>query len=339
MTAPARPAASLRLPPALAHLAPAGEAVERALAAGEPLVLVDSPPGAGKSTLLTRLAASFAADGARVLVVTCTNSVGAELACRLLPLAGALPVTFVLGRDAPVPAAAAELAARGQISVTSDLAFAARAGGVVIGNAAKWDSVPDRPGAMFDIAFYDEAYQLPYHRLWPILSLSSAHVLVGDPSQCSPFSEAPTGRWLGQPTSPVAAGAAALAHLHPEAPVIRLIASMRLLQDTVDLVQPALYTRTCRSPARRLGRAGSCGRGPRTAARSGGRWACSRGRPRPRGSFRPAAPPPPTRACARRRPGRRRRSPTGGPGSSAPTARACGCARRTWRSSARGATR
>jgi hypothetical protein len=244
VTAP-EPAAPNRrtLPAALAHLVPAATAVSGALAAGRELVLVDSPPGAGKSTLLTRLAADAACRGQSVLIATCTNNVSADLAVRIRALDAGLPITYVLGKDAPVPAAVAALSGRGLVTVTSDLAAAVRRGGVVVGNATKWNTLPDTPRPVFDIALYDEAYQIPFLRLWPILSLAAAHVAVGDPGQCRPFSEVDTGRWLGSPTSPVAAAAEALAYLHPDAPVVRLDRSLRLLQDTVDVLQPALYPR------------------------------------------------------------------------------------------------
>lgn len=241
MTAPnaSRPA---RVPAApLPHLQ---RARARALAlqdAGEPLVLVDSPPGAGKSTLVAGLAAELGAAGERVLIVTCTNAVSADLAARVDRLRAGVRITYVLGQDAALPPAAAALAASGRAKVVRSYKHLPKGPGVVIGNAAKWATAPDTPDPVFDVAFYDECYQLGWARMWPLMSLSERHVPVGDPGQCTPFTKAPADRWLGSPTGPLSPAAAVLARLLPHAPVLRLDRSMRLPQDTVDLVQPALY--------------------------------------------------------------------------------------------------
>lgn len=192
--------------------------------------------------------------------------------------------------------------------------------GEVIGNATKWGTVPDTPEPVFDVVFYDECYQLGWARMWPLMSLSVWHVPVGDPGQCTPFTKAPADRWLGSPTGPLVPAAAVLARFLPLAPVPRLDRSMRLPQDTVDVVQPALY------PS--LPFTGHAPRGsrllvpPATSPAARGRWAATTTR-RPTLAGPPAAPAGPPRrrgaltsfpasepATGRRRAGRCRRGRT-----------------------------
>jgi hypothetical protein len=207
------------------------------LAAGATPVLVDSPPGAGKTTLVA-WAASRRESGARVAVVTCTNNQSAQVALRIAARDPAARVVVYLGADAEPPEALGRSGAP-EVVVVRRSADLPAGPCVVVGNLAKWAAHPPAaPG--YDLAVFDEAYQMAWHQVWPLSGLAQRHLLVGDPGQIPPFSTVHEQRWLGDPAGPLAPAAAAVAHLFPGTPVLRLPVSLRLPADTAAAIQPAL---------------------------------------------------------------------------------------------------
>jgi len=218
----------------------AEEAVlERVLRRGEPLVIVKSPPGAGKTRLVETVAAlAVHHGGLRVAVVTPRAEQSYDFVRRL---SGSVRVQIELLQAANRQPPADLVATLGSAIVTSPVGLRGGAG-VVVGTAAKFAvSLGDLGNGAFELMICDEAYQLPYRDFAVLAALSRQHILVGDPGQLPPLVRADIARFE-----------AARHHVHwpapsellrrlGDVPVVELPASRRLLQDTVDVVQPAFY--------------------------------------------------------------------------------------------------
>jgi hypothetical protein len=104
----------------------------------------------------------------------------------------------------------------------------------------KWSWI-DTESALFDLQIVDEAYQLPDYRYHQIAGLASRHVLIGDPGQIDPVVQAELERWRCDPAGPHVAAPRALLERHPGLTKLSLPVSRRLVQDTIDFIQPAFY--------------------------------------------------------------------------------------------------
>jgi hypothetical protein len=234
-------------PPLLPHTADA-EAhggvqadLRRLVVGGAPLVVVDSPPGAGKTGLIVDAAARAAADGDRIAVVCSTIAQSADLARRLAAAHPGLPVTVATGKDARLPHPPAgdpgPAVTRGRVPPSA-------AGAVTVANSSVWTwhgAGPAGTGPAYDLMLVDEAYQVPWAALRMVGPLASRHVLVGDPGQIRPFTEAGDERWHGDPLGPLVPSALAARHLRPDAPLLRLPLTWRLRTDTAAAVGKACY--------------------------------------------------------------------------------------------------
>jgi len=219
--------------------------------AGEPAVIVRSPPGAGKTWLVERLAIqSLARLGERVMLVTQTNQQSFDLARRLTEDFPRFTAHLFHRKGLPLPE---DLADRPNLARLQDWRDLPSRPAIVIANAAKWAWV----GAIapFDLMVVDEAFQLPDHRFHAIADLARRVVLVGDPGQIPPVVNAAVERWAGDAGGPHVPAPKALLARHPKVRQVRLPVSRRLVADTAYLVQPAFYPDlpfTALSPGRRL---------------------------------------------------------------------------------------
>lgn len=204
----------------------------------EPAVILDSPPGAGKTGAVERLAAqAMARRGERVMIAAQTNAQAFDLARRLAKGFPRLPFHLLHAEKVAPPE---DLATLGNLRCVSKEPELPDAPCVVVGTSAKWVWSPEAVRS-FDLLIVDEAYQLPEHRFLCIAPLASRVVLVGDPGQIDPVVTADTARWRSSPEGPQVSSPRALLARHPGVPVLRLPVSRRLVQSTVDLVQPAFY--------------------------------------------------------------------------------------------------
>lgn len=204
----------------------------------EPAVILDSPPGAGKTGAVERLAAqALARRGERVMIAAQTNAQALDLSRRLATGFPGLPFHLLHSKEREPPEA---LRALPNLRCTTDEAELPDGPCVAVATSAKWVWAPAsvRP---FHLLIVDEAYQLPEHRFLCIAGLATRAVLVGDPGQIDPVVTADTSRWRSNPDGPHVSSPRALLARHPGVRVLRLPVSRRLVQSTVEVVQPAFY--------------------------------------------------------------------------------------------------
>ncbi len=206
---------------------------------GAPLLIVNSPPGAGKTRLVASLGSVALGRGAlRGPVVAPRNGQVYEVARRVKDAAG-VPVQILHSDDSPPPA---DLATHPNVLTTTDPVSLAARPGVVVATVAKTRMSAERLGdRSFDLLIVDEAYQVSFNAILPVIGLASQLVLVGDPGQLPPIVVSDTSR-LETAANPVHLPVPRyLRRQYPDAPEVSLPLTFRLPQDTVDLVQPSLY--------------------------------------------------------------------------------------------------
>lgn len=205
---------------------------------GEPAVILDSPPGAGKTGAVERLAAqAMARRGERVMIAAQTNAQAFDLVRRLAEGFPRLPFHLFLAAKREPPAALLRVPRLCCVSKEEELPDRPC---VVVATSARWVWSPEAV-RRFDLLVVDEAYQLAEHRFQCIAGLADRVVLVGDPGQIDPVVTADTARWRSSPEGPHLPSPRALLARHPGVRVLRLPVSRRLVQTTVDAVQPAFY--------------------------------------------------------------------------------------------------
>lgn len=215
--------------------------LELTIREGHPIVGVDSPPGAGKTNLVEDVVATAALHARmRVGVVAPRAEQTYEILRRLaadFPING-IQVLQSAERELPT-----DLVGHRQISPPVSRARDLRGGpGVVIGTAAKFlVAQPDLPDRAFDLLVCDEAYQLPYKDYAPLIPLAAQHLLVGDPGQLPPLVQVDTARFEAARSRVHWPVPREVLRRFPDVPIVGLPASFRLVQDTVDLIQPAFY--------------------------------------------------------------------------------------------------
>jgi hypothetical protein len=205
---------------------------------GVPAVRLDSPPGAGKTGIVERLAVqSLALLRERCMIATQTNEQAFDLARRLAY--GFPRHTFHLlkRKDLALPA---ELTQAQNLRVVEAFDELPAGPCVVIANAWKWSWIQHHEQS-FDLQIVDEAFQLPDFRFHQIAVLARRFVLVGDPGQIAPVIGCEIERWQCDPTGPHVPCPVALLKRHENVLRLTLPVSRRLVQDTVDFVQPAFY--------------------------------------------------------------------------------------------------
>lgn len=211
-------------------------ALDRVVRQGAAMTIVDSPPGAGKTWLVERMLALASSSAMmRVLCVTNTNNQARDLVERVALFR--LPFLRHLVSESQLDNADPRFRVQ-------DARLLPAGPGVVVTTLKKALHGLDRlPANAFDLVVLDEAYQASGSDALAAFALATRFALVGDPGQLDPVVTTDTA-WLE----------AGEHRLHKPAPrylldrgaaregdIIRLPATRRLRQDTVDFVQPAFY--------------------------------------------------------------------------------------------------
>lgn len=206
--------------------------------AGNPAVVLNSPPGAGKTGVAERLAVQgLALMQERVMIATQTNEQAYDLARRLCDGFPRLTFYMMASEKLEIPA---NVAALGNLRIVHRSGDLSDGPCVVIGNGAKWSWL-DADHCQFDLQVIDEAYQLPDYRYHLISGLARRHVLIGDPGQIDPVIQAELERWRCDPSGPHVPAPRALTERRPHVTQLSLPVSRRLVGDSVSFVQPAFY--------------------------------------------------------------------------------------------------
>jgi hypothetical protein len=216
------------------------EVLDLTLRRGEPVVIVDSPPGAGKTRLVESVSALAAHHGLRVAVAAPRAEQTYDLVRRLLRNFAGLPVQLLQSGERQLPA---DLEANRNLPPPATHPAGLSPGaGVIVATAAKLGiSAPDFPSGAFHLLVVDEAYQLPYKDFGPLALVAPQVLLVGDPGQLPPLVRVDIARFEAARTKVHWPAPRELLRRIPTIPVVKLPASRRLPQDTVDLIQPAFY--------------------------------------------------------------------------------------------------
>ncbi|MEO8287113.1 MAG: AAA domain-containing protein [Chloroflexota bacterium] len=218
------------------------QVLDAVVRAGEPLLIVSAPPGAGKTWLIETLTGVLVYCGLRVGVITPRVSQLDALLERLLANFPALaPIQVLQSAQRPMPPALAKHP--GRVSVTTDAGSLHRGCGVVLSTAAKlFDTMGSGSLAgEFDVLICDEAWQIGYNNMAPMLGAARQTVLIGDPGQLPPLVRVPTARFDAAPVRVHRPAPETLLERYPGATHIRLPYSRRLTQGAVDLIQPSFY--------------------------------------------------------------------------------------------------
>jgi AAA domain len=204
------------------------------------VTLVDSPPGAGKTTLVEDVAVTAAHHcNWRVAVVTPRVEQAYDLVRRVI--FGHVPTPAIL-LHASQYAPSQDVVATGVVVLNHANQLPAGRG-VVVGTAAKFlFSTPVLSARAFDLLICDEAYQLPWGQMSPLVHLARRLLLVGDPGQLPPLVRGDIARFEAAASKVHWPAPKELLRLHPQLPVIQLPLTFRLPQDSVDFVQPSFYS-------------------------------------------------------------------------------------------------
>jgi hypothetical protein len=205
---------------------------------GVPAVVLHSPPGAGKTGVAERLAVLCMVHmRERVMVVTQTNVQSFDLARRLALGFPRHQFYLLTRRELVIPTSVLNCSNIIVVHRSQDLPAGPL---VVIGNAKKWSWFDD-DRCQFELQIIDEAYQLPAFQHLQIAGLARRHVLIGDPGQIDPVVQVEIERWRCDAAGPHVPAPDALLERFPQIVQMTLPVSRRLVQDTVDFVQPAFY--------------------------------------------------------------------------------------------------
>jgi len=170
------------------------------------------------------------------MYVTETNEQAFDVAERL---SGGFPrttTTLFVREDLPVPAG---VRGRPNLVIARKQRDLPAGPSIVVANAAKWSWVDNQEP--FDTQIVDEAFQLPDYRYHQIAGLARKVVQIGDPGQIRPVVTCNLDRWRSDGAGPHVPCPKALLERHPDVLRMVLPVSRRLVQDTVDFVQPAFY--------------------------------------------------------------------------------------------------
>ncbi|MGY1805795.1 hypothetical protein ACI8AF_00320 [Blastococcus sp. SYSU D00669] len=217
--------------------AAATEAIWAAVDAGEKATVVNSPPGAGKSTLVREIGRRTAAK-TQVPVLVQTNEQADDMVRGFLAdqdrgLGEGMLVGRLHKKGYPVPP---DIGADARTRASTDLQQL-RGCSVIVSTAHKWAYSGDRR----PFAIVDEAYQMRSDLLMPTGARTDRLLLVGDPGQLSPFTDADDTVLRGMPMSPIDTAAGTVLMSRPDAPVIALPVSWRLPPSAATVISGSFY--------------------------------------------------------------------------------------------------
>jgi hypothetical protein len=201
--------------------------------AGDPAVVIDSPPGAGKTRLITHLAHQLhTRAGMTVAIAAQTRAQTIDVISRTADL-GAPAVLLTGDNDKVRPTGL-------HPNVTVKVARKLHPGhGIVAATTARWLWTPRTTTHHFDVLLIDEAYQLTFADLNALGSMADQFVLVGDPGQIDPVVTGATRRWATWASGPHLPAPQALAAAHgDDLTRLRLPQTWRLGPETTELIAP-----------------------------------------------------------------------------------------------------
>jgi hypothetical protein len=109
----------------------------------------------------------------------------------------------------------------------------------IISTADKWATVA--LDNQWPFAIIDEAHQMRSDKLLPIGAMMHSLLLVGDPGQLAPFTNADATQFRGRPLSPLETAAATILVTQPMTARFALPVSWRLPSHTAGLISDAFY--------------------------------------------------------------------------------------------------
>lgn len=139
----------------------------------------------------------------------------------------------------PVWWAPRDSAAAAQVPIAKSPDDFPKSDGVVVATAAKWARSKQH---RVDLMIVDEAWQMSFAQLAPLLPLADRLLLVGDPGQIAPVVQVDTTRWSDDPAGPHRPAPEVLRRRPPARLVeVALPATRRLPADTAAVVSDAFY--------------------------------------------------------------------------------------------------
>jgi hypothetical protein len=205
-------------------------------------VLIQSPPGGGKTTIALALVSEACRAGRRVAVVAPRLAQVLDFANRLAKSKqmGQAKIQVLLARGRAQPLGSSSDG--DMISFIYDTVDIDTGPGVVISTSAKWGAVVASVAQnRFDAAISDEAYQSMFVDIAPLTKLAPCIFYVGDPGQLDPTNIVTSRTFTTGGARMNMPAALELARLTPELRTIQMPLTMRLPQDTVNIISGALY--------------------------------------------------------------------------------------------------
>jgi hypothetical protein len=212
--------------------------LEAVLVEEQPAVVVASPPGAGKTTLIEAVAATGVHEfKLRVAVVAPRVEQTIDFVRRYINDYVLTPVTLLHSASREPPADFATLG----VGLETSAADLPSGHSLTVATAKKLAVDSIRLAGQFDLLIVDEAYQLPWKEMMPLFDTAKRVLLVGDPGQLLPIVGVDAARFEAAPNKVHWPAPREMQRLHPALRKIRLPATWRFPQDTVDFIQPAFY--------------------------------------------------------------------------------------------------
>jgi len=209
---------------------------------GASVIIVDSPPGAGKTRLVEDVVSAATSNSLRVAVLTPRAEQSFDLVRRLVASFPGIPIQVLQSAHRSYPP---DLQNDSRVPLpVNDPANLSDGPGVVIGTASKFYHAIHcftRGSKEFDLIICDEAYQLTFKDIEPFPAISGQLLLVGDPGQLPPVVTVDTTRFDAAPYKVHWPAPREVLRQHPDVPVVKLPATYRFSDDSVQLIQPAFY--------------------------------------------------------------------------------------------------
>jgi hypothetical protein len=217
--------------------------------AGDPAVVVPSPPGSGKSSTVERVVYAIGKLAHRKVAVACnTNAQVVDLVTRTAKAYPDLSIGWIARQGVDNTIFSDSLP---NVNVVNNQKKLDEETMVVFSTTAKWQYVNTEENTFFaDLLIVDEAWQCPDVMFAQISCLAPRYLLVGDPGQIAPVTTVDVTRWRHKSDGPQRPAPMALlerqrkrVYKGEDFPVteIALPATRRFGQDTTNFIQPAFY--------------------------------------------------------------------------------------------------
>lgn len=207
-------------------------------------VVVQSPPGGGKTTIAVALVSEAVGSGRQVAVAVPRVSQAIDFALRLARANQAeqakIRIRILMARGRTVP-----VALRNSLEGIDFIYGADELGnepGIVIATIAKWSTVITQIAAeQFQLALVDEAFQVLFVDVAPLIKLAPQLLFIGDPGQLDPTVSVERERFEAGATRVLSSAPKELTRLSPDIRMVQMPLTMRLPPDTVRIISSALY--------------------------------------------------------------------------------------------------